>query len=72
LELTGEPVMVQKKETLMRPLEAPEETEKATAAQEADGGPGARELESPTAANRALGLMSIPGQQSHKKTAVAW
>jgi len=42
LELTGEPVMVQKEETLRRPTEAPEETEKATAAQQADGGPGAR------------------------------
>jgi len=70
LQLTGEPVMVQKEETLRCPTEAPKETGKKQLL------PNVltkdRELEAPTAANCALGLMSIPGQQLHKKTAVTW
>jgi len=48
-----------KKETLRRPTEAPEETENKQLLP--NGLTEDRELEAPTAANCALGLMSIPG-----------
>jgi len=54
LQLTGEPVMVPKKLSGTQ-RERLRKQKKATAAQQADGEPGAR------AANRAPGLMSIPG-----------
>jgi len=68
-ELTGEPVMVQKKKKLSGAQRKHlRKQKKATAAQQAED----RELEAPTVSNHALGLMSIPGQQSHKKTTVTW
>jgi len=45
-----------KEETSRHPIEAPEETEKSNCCPTEDW-----ELEAPTAANRALGLTSIPG-----------
>jgi len=48
-----------KEETLWCPMEAPEETERKPLLP--NGLTEDRELEAPTVANRALGLMSIPG-----------
>jgi len=70
LQLINEPVMVQRKKTLSGSRRKRQrKQEKANAAPQADVG---RELEAPTVANRALGLMLILGVAVAQKTAVTW